>query len=274
MLCYSTGSLPPFKDFQQLVDLLKDSPFSGIELVITPEFLTQWKDKDYWTKSLRTLLENGFCIRNIHMGFPTLLSSTPHSPGIGAKQSEQREQKLEAIKKSIEIAFFLEAPHFTVTTGMLDNLTPLHLQEKWVYDSMEIIVEMADHRLIVGIEQEPEHIIHSTEQLLTLCKKFKGKVKANFDIGHSQVLKENIEESLQSLFPYLYNLHFEDIKKNIHQHLLFGEGEIDFLPLFTLLKKLNYKGDMTPDLYPFTDQHVKALKASATFFKHHSLPPL
>jgi hypothetical protein len=39
MLCYSTGSLPDGLPLESIAELLSASPFTGVELVITPDML-------------------------------------------------------------------------------------------------------------------------------------------------------------------------------------------------------------------------------------------
>ena len=37
-------------------------------------------------------------------------------------------------------------------------------------------------------------------------------------------------------------MHIEDILGGVHNHLAFGEGSIDFLPIFEAIRRINYTG--------------------------------
>jgi sugar phosphate isomerase/epimerase len=119
----------------------------------------------------------------------------------------------------------------------------------------------------VAIEQEPEHVIHRADQMLALCRAHEGEVFANYDAGHGAVAGEDPAAAVRLLGQYVSNLHLEDIKGTTHKHLMFGDGDIDFRSLFGTLREIGYSGDLTMDLYPFKDDHVFALKASAKFLK-------
>ncbi|MEX0612526.1 MAG: TIM barrel protein, partial [Pirellulales bacterium] len=40
----------------------------------------------------------------------------------------------------------------------------------------------------------------------------------------------------------LANVHVEDMRSGVHEHLMFGEGEIDFPPVIAALAKIGYAG--------------------------------
>ena len=40
----------------------------------------------------------------------------------------------------------------------------------------------------------------------------------------------------------LVNVHIEDMRAGVHEHLMFGEGEIDFPPVIAALAEIGYDG--------------------------------
>ncbi len=283
MLCYSTGSLPDDysepTDLSKIADLLEPSPFKGVELVVTAKLLALSGETKFWEKVREDFKARGLTFRNVHLGAPFLLGSIAHQPGMASFDEQGRSQKLSAIKKSLSIAAYLKSPHLTLTTGLPEtdsSVTPeatfqsiIQKHEKILESVLAEIIAFKPKDILLLIEQEPEHIIHSTEQLLALGKLFPGEVAANFDIGHSEVLGENIAEAIIKLGPLLHNVHFEDIENHIHAHKLFGAGDIDFDSVFKGLKQIQYGGDYTPDLYPFKDDPENAIHASVEFFRKY-----
>jgi len=265
MLCYSTGSLPDSFTASQIAEILLPTPFRGVELVVTPEHLRRAQDKGFWLGFRRELEARGLCISNVHLGFPLLLGPIAHSPGLSSLDAFGRGRRVEVAVAAAHIAEQLGSRHVTVTTGLPEREGDSALQEKLFFASLSEIVSLRPKSVKVSIEQEPEHVIRRVEQLLSLCRAFEGEVFANFDVGHSAVIGEDPAASLRSLDPYLSNVHLEDIKGRVHRHLLFGEGDIDFRAIFAVLREMDYRGDLTPDLYPFKDEPVKALRSSAEF---------
>ncbi len=281
MLCYSTGSLPDHFSFPQIISTLKPTPFRGLELVITPAHLQHAHDTAYWVTLRQEFAHHGLCFRNIHLGYPLLLSESPHAPGLGSLDKSGRDIKAQAALSAARIATWLEAPHITFTTGLPEgNESSQALQinylEEFLRDFIQVKYEDFELNLSpnlkILIEQEPEHIIRSTDQLIDLCKIFPGEVYANFDIGHAAVMGENIPLCLQDISHAMVNLHLEDIVGQVHTHKLYGQGNIDFDSAFGALRNIGYSGDFTPDLYPFKDDYAHAIQASQDFLEKYLGP--
>ena len=48
--------------------------------------------------------------------------------------------------------------------------------------------------------------------------------------------------------PRLVNVHIEDMRAGRHEHLMFGEGEIDFPPVLRALAEVGYTGGVYVEL--------------------------
>ncbi len=69
------------------------------------------------------------------------------------------------------------------------------------------------------------------------------------DIGHVQCVEEGpIAGYLRQWAPRLVNVHIEDMRKGIHEHLRFGEGEIDVAPVMRTLMAVGYTGGVHVEL--------------------------
>ena len=53
-------------------------------------------------------------------------------------------------------------------------------------------------------------------------------------------------------------MHAEDMRKGIHEHLQFGEGEIDFIEVFKALKDIKYTGLINVELSRHSRNAVEA----------------
>ena len=60
------------------------------------------------------------------------------------------------------------------------------------------------------------------------------------DVGHLHCLEDGRpEEWIARYQPLLRNVHLDDHRKGVHDHLFFGEGEIDFGPVLKVLAPLD-----------------------------------
>jgi sugar phosphate isomerase/epimerase len=265
MLCYSTASLPDHFSASDIAETLLPTPFRGVEFVVKPQDLARAADASHWLGYRTELETRGLRVRNVQLGHPYLLGPVAHSPGLSSLDPVGRTRRVDAALAAGRIASMLGSPYLTVTTGLPERGGDFPVQEQLFFDSLSRLVAGRPQGLKIAIEQEPEHVIHRADQLLSLCRAFEGTVFANFDVGHSFVAGEDPADAVCLLGKHLSNIHLEDIKGRTHKHLMFGEGDIDFRALFGALRGIGYAGDLTPDLYPFKDEPVKALRASAEF---------
>jgi sugar phosphate isomerase/epimerase len=271
MLCYSTGSLPDGIPLTQIADILTPTPFTGVELVITAEMLRRAGDARHWEGVRKSFQSRGLVFRNVHVGAPHLMGPKPHSPGLSALDPHARAQKTDAAEKCLAIAFALECPHLTLTTGLTDSEAARGRQVEAFRSALSLLVRHKPKSVKILIEQEPEHVVNTAEQLIALGREFPGEVYANFDVGHSQVVGEDIGAAVRALGPLLRNVHLEDIRGRVHAHRLFGDGDVDFDAIFAALRAIGYRGDYTPDLYPFKDAYASAIEASLEFLRKHAV---
>jgi sugar phosphate isomerase/epimerase len=269
MLCYSTGSLPDGLPLDKIADLLSASPFTGVELVITADMLARSGDAAYWRGARADFEARGLAFRNVHLGAPHLMGPEPHRPGLSSLDAPVRGLKVRAAAECFAIAEAVGSPHLTLTTGLTESEALRGAQVEAFRGALAELVRLAPAGVDILIEQEPEHVINTAEQLIALGREFPGKVFANFDVGHSQVVGEDIGAAVRALGPLLRNVHLEDIQGRVHAHKLYGDGDVDFDGIFAALRDIGYRGDYTPDLYPFKDDHARAMAASAAFLRKH-----
>jgi len=63
------------------------------------------------------------------------------------------------------------------------------------------------------------------------------------DIGHCQCLEtEPVEVCVRRSGDRLVHVQIEDMRRGVHEHLDFGDGEIDFPPVLTALAEIGYRG--------------------------------
>jgi fructoselysine 3-epimerase len=274
MLCYSTGSLPDRFSLSQIADALTGSPFRGVELVLTAPMLVRADEAKYWHSVRDEFHAKGLAFRNVHLGSPFLMGPEAHRPGLSSLDAAGRARKAQAVSRALMVAAFLDCPAVCLTTGLPESgeAGASHAdQEEILSAEIATLAKGLPGGVRLYVEQEPEHVIRSAAQMKALADAFPGRLLLNFDVGHSHVLGEDIGAVLRDLGPRLANIHLEDIAGRVHKHLLYGEGDVDFRSVFAALHDIGYRGDYTPDLYPFKDDWQRALEASVVFLRRHGV---
>ena len=88
------------------------------------------------------------------------------------------------------------------------------------------------------------------------------------DIGHLHCQGEGpIDEVIGRWASRLVNVHIEDMRAGVHEHLMFGEGQIDFPAVFRGLSRIGFAGGVHVELsrhsHEAPDRRAKSLRIPA-----------
>jgi sugar phosphate isomerase/epimerase len=62
-------------------------------------------------------------------------------------------------------------------------------------------------------------------------------------------------------------VHIEDMRHGVHDHLMFGEGEIDFPPVLRTLCEMGYEGGVHVELSRHSHDAVETARRAIEFLK-------
>ena len=77
-----------------------------------------------------------------------------------------------------------------------------------------------------------------------------------------------IADKIEAYRDRLANVHIEDMRSGIHEHLTFGEGEIDFPPVIAALAKIGYAGVLGVELSRHSHEGPDAARRAYNFLSH------
>ncbi|MFO0847072.1 MAG: TIM barrel protein [Gemmataceae bacterium] len=88
------------------------------------------------------------------------------------------------------------------------------------------------------------------------------------DVGHLVCNGElPVSEHLVRWKDWLWNVHIEDMRRGVHDHLMFGEGEVDFADVFAGLRAANYQGMVSVELSRHSHDAVNVARKSFEFLR-------
>ena len=88
------------------------------------------------------------------------------------------------------------------------------------------------------------------------------------DVGHLHCLGEvPIADRIKRFGSQLVNVHIEDMRAGIHEHLMFGDGEIDFAPVIAALKEVTYSGGLHVELSRHSHMAFDAARQAYAFLQ-------
>ena len=113
-------------------------------------------------------------------------------------------------------------------------------------DALAPVLEAAEEAgLPLAVEPEPGHLLADLAGFHRLRTELGDPdgLGLTLDIGHCQCLEPlPPQECVRQAAPWLRHVQIEDMRRGVHEHLPFGEGEIDFPPVLAALADTGYRG--------------------------------
>lgn len=196
---------------------------------------------------------------------PTLVSPTP----------EERRWRLDFLKRAVDIAAKLDAHALSFWSGALTDRADRATIDRRLVESINSLIEYAAERQVrLAFEPEPGMAIDTMASFAQLLEALDtarvdhSSVGLTVDVGHLHCMGEvPIANVLRNWSDRLRNLHIEDMRAGVHEHLMFGEGQIDFPPIFDMLRRVNYKGPVLVELSRHSPTGPDAARQAMEFLR-------
>ncbi len=119
------------------------------------------------------------------------------------------------------------------------------------------------------IEPEPGLLFENMDDLAVFLEDMEApELGVNFDAGHFFCINDDPAGLLNAFGSFVDHVHIEDIGHDrVHRHLIPGRGAMDFGSFFDALKKIDYKGFVTVELYPYDEAPEEAAEEAFRFLK-------
>ena len=174
-----------------------------------------------------------------------------HEPTLISRQREGRDLRLQFLKRAINLAVELGAEAVSFWSGPKANDLTEEEAWKWLVAGCQEIADYAQRQeVMLAFEPEPGMMVDT----LTAFERLKAQVPSpafglTLDIGHVFCNEpDRFAAIVRQHAPVLRNIHIEDIKGRVHEHRMFGEGDIDFPPVLHALNAAGYKGLVNVEL--------------------------
>ena len=204
-----------------------------------------------------------------------------HQPTLLSPKPAERHLRSKFLMSCINLAAHLEADAVSFWSGAAVDDAPADLLWQRLIDGCKSLMgEAKDLGVLLAFEPEPGMFIDTMaqyEQLVSRLGVSPGSKENVFgltlDIGHLHCLGETpIAEHIDRWRSVLWNVHIEDMRHGVHDHLMFGEGEIDFGEVLGALKKIDYAGGAYVELSRHSHDAVRIAQTSIAFLKGCSPP--
>jgi sugar phosphate isomerase/epimerase len=259
-LAFSSNAFKKFS-LEQCIPLISKIGYSGIEILCDVPHAYPPKDID--VAKIRSLLsKHNLEISNLNSFTLYAIKDTYHPSWIEVKSSLRR-IRLEHTKNCLELAHRLGCKLVSTEGGgplPEKSYHSLTLRRRFKKEVNTLSRYAEDQEIKVLIEPEPGLLLENSRDFLSFIKGIESQyIRLNFDIAHFYCVKEDPAETIHRLSDYIEHFHLSDIATSrIHNHLIPGEGSIDFKSVFRAIVEFGYKGYVTVELYPYQNNPVFA----------------
>jgi sugar phosphate isomerase/epimerase len=197
-----------------------------------------------------------------------------HTPSLVSSKMAGRPLRIEFLRHAIDLAAALGSDCVSLWSGVLPAGDSREDGFRRLVEGLQLVLDYAERRQVrLGFEPEPGMLIDTMASFQELLDQLGGapQLGLTLDLGHLHCLGEPIEPALCHWADRLVNLHIEDMRAGVHEHLLFGEGEIDFPPIFRTLRQIQYQGGVHVELSRHSHLGPQAAQQSYTFLSSLAL---
>jgi sugar phosphate isomerase/epimerase len=271
-LAFSTNAFTRFPLTEALA-AIRSAGFPAVEILAdVPHAYPATADPSMARSVAKELERLGLTVSNINancsFGYWKDAPPEPYfEPSLISPNPRHRADRVSLILRTLDFARNVGAKNISITSGrLLGGMPPDRAAGQFV-ESIRPILDRADQLGIdVGIECEPGLYIEYVAELRQWIDRLgHPRLGANLDIGHCQVIGENIPDAVALLKGRIWNFHVEDIPGRKHYHMIPGAGTLDWRGFARAVTSAQYDRCLTVELYTHTADPHAAAKESFAF---------
>jgi sugar phosphate isomerase/epimerase len=248
LLGYNTNGFAHHR-LEDALTILAELGYASVAITLDYHALNPFDaDIEHQCEAIHRLLEKHRLRSVIETGARFLLDPRrKHQPTL----LDASDLRFDFLRRAIEIAEKLGADAVSFWSG-----TPSEAaidDEYWtrlVDGCRRLCDEAAKRNVRLAFEPEPGMFIDTMAKFEELHRRVDhGAFGLTLDVGHLHCMGElPIAFHIQRWKDWLWNIHIEDMGRGVHDHLMFGDGDMDFPPILKALREIGYGGGVHVEL--------------------------
>lgn len=267
------------------INVLHQLGYNGI--AITPDIHHLDPHANNWTEQCEAV---GMRLRELHLkvviesGARFVLDPwEKHQPTLLSPTSEQRAIRREFLQKLAQAAPLLGSTILSFWSGTASDSASAAVCFSRLISEILWLLDQIPDSVRLAFEPEPGMFIERLDQFAELHDRIDDpRFGLTLDVGHLLCTGEltptdsaaKLVKLLQPWQQKLWNVHLEDMKPGVHDHLMFGEGNMPFYPIFQALHESRYQDGVYIELSRHSHDSVRTARRSQEFLKPFFSPPV
>jgi len=248
--------------------LIADAGYDGVALTLDIHHLDPFAD-DFANERRRVaarLRKLGLgCV--IETGARFLLDPhAKHEPTLLSADPAGRAHRVEFLSRALEVAAETEADAMSFWAGSPKPGVALEDARSWLRQGAEQVARRAEALgTTAALEPEPGMLVETVDDWAEL--NIPG-LRLALDTGHCIVTGERDPAAAVTEFaPHLGTVSIEDMKRGVHVHLPFGEGDMDIHSVLRALDAVNFSKLVCVEMSRESHRADKIIPSSLAFLK-------
>jgi sugar phosphate isomerase/epimerase len=193
-----------------------------------------------------------------------------HQPTLLSPEPDRRGHRREFLRRAVHVAAALGADVVSFWSGTPADDAPAAVLMERLVESCRILAQEAAalQDVHLAFEPEPGMFVDTMARYAELSERVgHPNFGLTLDVGHLHCLSEPVAPTLRRWKDVLWNVHVEDMRRGAHEHLMFGEGEVDFREVLGTLHEIGYRGGVYVELSRHSHDAVETARRALEFLR-------
>lgn len=230
--------------FLDALELIADSGYDGVALTLDHHhfdpFAADFKRR---AEDLATTLDKLKLGLVVETGARFLLDPRrKHEPTLLSPEPDGRKKRIEFLKLAIDLAHVCRAEAVSFWAGVPRAEVDRKTAERFLREGLREVVDYAGElEVCAAFEPEPGMLVETVADFKKLKTEF-PTLKIALDTGHCLVTEDCApERAVLEMRDELGTVAIEDMRRGVHEHLFFGEGDMNIPAVLQSLKTINFQ---------------------------------
>jgi sugar phosphate isomerase/epimerase len=191
-----------------------------------------------------------------------------HEPTLLDRRSAGREKRMDFLRRCTDVAKGLGASALSFWSGAIPRGQDPAAAFDLLVESCRELAEYAAWRgVLLAFEPEPGMLIDTVGGYERLAAAVGApNFRLTIDVGHLRCNEPDEPDAvIERVGPRLANVHLDDMRRGTHDHLFFGEGEVDFATVFDACRSVDYQGPACVELSRHSHNAVETARRAFEF---------
>jgi L-ribulose-5-phosphate 3-epimerase len=256
------------------IDILADEGYQSVAITLDAGALDPFEDPSTLSRQVsevRAALDRRGMARVVETGARYLLNPRmKHDPTLMDPDPARRAVRVDFLRRAIDLARSVQAESVSLWSGRAPDSIDKGAGMERLAQSLKPVLDHAEQAgMPLAFEPEPGMFIDTLARFGELDDRLRHPLfQLTIDLGHVHCLDEgDFPTLLRHWCSRVVNIHIEDMLSGVHEHLMFGEGTMDFATICGALRAVGYDKGVHVELSRHSHMAVEAVRSAAQFLK-------